>query len=120
MFQRKADQPKPQFVMHFEPKHYSDFEQVTMWLIGQTGLDGWRFESRELRSDAPVINKLMSSLRIEDESLAFQAKLTFPEILLNYGDLEHKLGALFFFDPKKYRRIDNKNYDIIPVNNANN
>ena len=115
MFSLKSNQPKPQFVMHFEQQHYGDFETVAMWLIGQTGTDGWKFESRELKSDKATINKLMSSLRIDNDDIAFQAKLTFPDILLNYTDLEDQLKPLFFFDPKKYRRVDNKNYDIVPI-----
>jgi hypothetical protein len=115
MLNLKADQPKPQFVMNFEQQHYQDFETVAAWLISQMGTNGWKFESRQLKSDKPAINKLMSSLRIENDDVAFQAKLTFPDILLNYYDLEPQLKPLFFFDPKKHFRVDSKNYDIVPI-----
>lgn len=115
MFTLMCEYPKPQFVMHFEPKNYQDFEDVAMWLIGQTGLDGWKFRARELKFDGPSVNKLMSALTIDDPAIAFQAKLTFPDILLNYNDMEHRLAQLFFFPPQKYRRIDSPNYDIVPV-----
>lgn len=108
----------PQFVIRFnDQEDWTVFTQLCGWLIQQTGMGGWKFRSRWYHALVVGNDKqgaIYNALQIDDQELAMLAKLTYPDVLIRYDDLESQLSEYFFYDNLRFRKVDSPNYDIIP------